>query len=151
MHISSFEQLDEVMSELHDCPFNLDRATFDESAQTWTGFFLRPLWDDPRAEHHGFSLLYTRSRLPVAEATLKISGVKNCVVADNARISRYSFNEIQRVANGVRLHFNEDLDVDLELTTIAATYDEQPLPELRAVYRQYFLVQSGPFIESAAE
>src|SRR4030095_11224629 len=107
---SSVEQLDEVLSNLHDCPFDLDRATFDEDTHTWTGFFLRPLWDDPRAEHRGFSILYVRSRLPVAEATLRFSGVGNCVVADNARIGRYTFNEIEPISNGVRLHFNENLD-----------------------------------------
>src|SRR5438876_11711745 len=123
MHISSVEQLDEVMSNLHDCPFDLDRALFDEATHTWTGFFLRPLWDDPRAQHKGFSILYVRSRLPVAEATLKVSGISNCVVADNARIGRYSFNQIQPIANGVRLHFNEDLDIDLELSAIDANYD----------------------------
>jgi hypothetical protein len=151
MHISSVEQLDEVMSNLHDCPFDLDRAIFDEATHTWTGFFLRPLWDDPRAEHRGFSILYVRSRLPVAEATLKVSGVSSCVVADNAGIGRYSFNETEPLTNGVRLHFNEDLDIDLELgDTVDATYDERPLPKLCAIYRQYFLVQSGPSIETVA-
>ena len=138
------------MSELHDCPFELDRATFDIDTRTWTGFFLRPLWDDPRAEHRGFSILYVRSRLPVAEATLRVSGVGNCVVADNARIGRYTFNEIEPASNGVRLHFNENLDIDLELDGLDATYEERPLPELCAIYRQYFLVQSGPSIETVA-
>ena len=151
MHISSVEKLDEVMSNLHDCPFDLDRATFDEATHTWTGLFLRPLWDDPRAEHRGFSLIYVRSRLPVAEATLKVSGVSNCVVADKAQIGCYTFNEIQPTTKGVRLHFNEDLDIDLELGgAINATYEERPLPELCAIYRQYFLLQSGPSIERVA-
>ena len=151
MHISSVEQLDEVMSNLHDCPFDLDRAIFNEATSTWTGLFLRPLWDDPRAEHRGFSILYVRSRLPVAKATLTISGVKDWTVADNARIGRYTFNEIQPIANGVRLQFNENLEIDLELVgTIDAAYEEQPLPELCAIYRQYFLWQSGPSIETVA-
>jgi len=149
MHISSVEQIDEVMSDLHDCPFDLDRATFDKATETWTGFFLRPLWDDPRAEHRGFSILYVRSQLPVVEVTLSFSGVK-CVVADNARIGRYSFNQIEPIANGVRLQFNENLDINLELNAVDATYDERPLPELCAIYRQYFLVQSGPSIETVA-
>ena len=151
MHISSLEQLDEVMRNLHDCPFDLDRAVFDATKHTWTGFFIRPLWDDPGAEHRGFSILYTRSRLPVAEATLTVSGVKNCVVTDNARIGRYGFNEVEPIANGILLHFNEILDIDLELATmIDAEYGEQPLLELCAIYRQYFLVQSGPSIETTA-
>ena len=151
MHISSIEQLDQVMSNLHDCPFDLDRAVFDEITRTWTGRFLRPLWDDPRAEHRGFSLLYVRSRLPIAEATLTISGVNVCVVADNAQIGRYSFNQIEPIANGVRLHFNENLDIDLGLAGIIdAVYEEHPFPELCAIYRQYFLFQSGPSIETAS-
>lgn len=120
MHISSVEQLDEVMTNLHNFPFDLDRAVFDATRHTWTGFFLRPLWDDPRAEHRGFSILYVRSRLPVVEATLTVSGLNNCVVADNAQIGRYSFNRMEPIANGMRLHFNENLDIDLEL---AATID----------------------------
>lgn len=150
MHISSVEQLDEVMTELHDCPFELDRAVFDEVSHTWTGFFLRPLWDDPRAEHWGFSILYVHSRLPVAEATLKVSGVIKCVVADNARIGRYSFNQTERRANGVQFRFSENLNIDLEIPVVDATYEERPIPELCAVYRQYFLLQSGPSIEMVA-
>jgi hypothetical protein len=150
MHIASIEQLDEVMTELHDCPFDLDRAMFHEATHTWKGFFLRPLWDDPRAEHRGFSILYVRSRLPVAEATLKVTGVSKCLVADNARIGRYTFNQVETIANGVRFHFNENLDIDLEIDAIDATYEERPLPELCAIYRQYFLLQSGPSIETVA-
>lgn len=150
MHISSVEQLDEVMSELHDCPFDLDRALFNEATHTWTGFFLRPLWDDPRAEHRGFSILYVRSQLPVAEVTLHFLGVSKCAVADNARIGRYTFNQVEPAANGLRLHFNENLDIDLELAAIDITYDERPLPEVRAIYRQYLLMQSGPRIETVA-
>jgi len=150
MRISSVEQLDEVMSNLHDCPFDLDRAIFNEATHTWTGFFLRPLWDDPGAQHRGFSILYVRSQLPVAEVTLKVSGVRKCFVADDARIGRYSFNQIEPITNGVRFHFNENLDIDLELGAIDATYDERPLPEVCAIYRHYFLVQSGPSIETVA-
>ena len=151
MHISSFEQLYKAMMGLHDCPFELDRAVFDEVSRTWTGYFLRPLWDDPRAEHRGFSLIYLHSRLPIAEATLTVSGVVKCVVADNARIGRYSFNELEPTANGVRFHFNENLDIDLEIEVIDATYEERPVPELCAIYRQYFLVQSGPSIETVGD
>ena len=151
MHISSFEQLDEVMTELHDCPFDLDRAVFDEATQTWTGFFLRPLWDDPRAEHRGLPILYVRTQLPVVEATLKLSGVRNWLVADNARIGRYSFNQIEPITNGIRLHFNEYLDIDLDLSSsVDADYDERSMPELRAIYRQFFLLQCGPSIKTVA-
>jgi hypothetical protein len=40
--ISSFQELDEVMSNLHDCPFDLDRAKFNQITKTWTGIFLSP-------------------------------------------------------------------------------------------------------------
>lgn len=149
MEISSVEQLAEVMTNLHDCPFDLDRAIFDEVTHTWTGFFLRPLWDDPCAEHRGFSIFYVRSQLPVAEAVLTVSGVNSCEVADEAQIGRYSFNDIEPTADGVRLHFNENLDIDLQLGgVIDANYEERAVPELRAIYRQVLLVQSGPKIET---
>jgi hypothetical protein len=67
--ISSFDELDEVMSNLHDCPFDLTRAEFNRAAQTWTGIFLRPVWEDPRAEHSGW-WLFRSTRLPVVEGTL---------------------------------------------------------------------------------
>ena len=138
------------MSNLHDCPFDLDRATFHEATHTWTGFFLRPLWDDPRAEHRRISIFTVRSQLPVVEVTLSISGVSKCVVADGAGIGLFSFNQIEPIANGLRLQFNENLDIDLELETVDAKYDERPVPELCAIYRESFLVQSGPFIERVA-
>jgi hypothetical protein len=150
-HISSLEQLDEAVSNLHDCPFDLERATFDANAKTWTGIFLRPLWDDPRAEHRGLSLLYVRSRLPVVEATLIVSGVASQAVFDDQGIGRYSFNEIESISNGVRFRFNEALYIDLYLRgPVAATYDEQPAPGLCAIYRQYLLLQSGPRIVTEA-
>src|SRR5205085_10356849 len=150
-YISSIEQLDKVMSNLHDCPFDLDRMTLDTKAETWAAMFLRPLWDDPLAEYRGLSILYARTRLPVVEATLTVSGVINCGVFDDQGIGRYSFNQVEPIATGIRLRFNERLYIDLALAgPIAATYDEQPLPNLCAIYRQYFLVQSGPSIESVA-
>ena len=147
-HISSFEELDEVMSSLHDCPFDFDRTSLDDATGTWSGTFLRPLWEDPRAEHRGVSLLYVRSRLPVVEATLTVSGVKSQSVIDDQGIGRYTFNEVERISNGLLLRFNEAMRIDLHLAgPIAATYDEQPLPGFCAIYRQFFLVQSGPVIE----
>lgn len=52
----SFDQLSEAMSALHDYPFDLGRAVFNEETQKWTGIFFRPLWDDPAAEHAGWAL-----------------------------------------------------------------------------------------------
>jgi hypothetical protein len=152
LQISSFEQLDEVISNLHDCPFDLDRAVFDVTSETWRGIFLRPLWDDPRAKHRGLFLLYSHSRLPVVEATLTIAGVKNHSVIDDQGIVRYSVNEVERMPNGVRLSFNEALHLDFDLAgSISATYDEQPVSGICAIYRQYFLMQTGPEITRVLE
>jgi hypothetical protein len=147
-HISSFEELNEVMSNLHDCPFDLDPAKFNGITKTWTGVFLRPAWEDPRAEHRGLSLLYVRSRLPVVEATLTLSGVMDQSIVDDQGIGQYSFNEIQRIGNDVRLRYNEAMYVDLYLAgSLIATYNEEPLPGICAIYRQYFLLQTGPKFE----
>lgn len=152
MQIRSFEQLEEVISNLHDCPFDLDRSGFDAASETWRGIFLRPLWDDPRAKHRGLFLLYSHSQLPVAEATLTIAGVKNHSVLDDQGIGRYTVSEVQRLPNGVRLAFNEALQIDFELAgSISATYDEQSVSGIRAIYRQYFLMQTGPKITRVLE
>jgi len=152
VQISSFEQLDEVMSNLHDCPFDLDRAVFDADSETWRGIFLRPLWDDPRAKHRGLFMVYSQSRLPVVESTLTISGVKNHSVTDDQGIGRYCVNEVQQIPKGVRLSFNEALQIDLDLAgSISATYDEQPVTGICAIYRQYFLMQTGPEIVEVLE
>jgi hypothetical protein len=152
VQIYSFEQLDEVMSNLHDCPFDLDRAVFDATTETWRGTFLRPLWDDPRAKHRGLALLYQHSRLPVVEATLTIAGVKNHSVVDDQGIGRYTVSEVEQIPNGLRLSFNEALHIDLHLAGgVLATYDEQPLSGICAIYRQYFLMQTGPEIAQVLE
>jgi hypothetical protein len=150
MHeISSFEELDEVMSNLHDCPFDLPRARFDAVAQTWTGVFLRPVWEDPRAEHTGWRL-YGSTRLPVVEGTLTLTGVTQQFVNDEEGIDSYAFNMAERLSNGVRLRYCEHLSIDLRLAgSVSGTYDEKPLPGLVAVYRQRLLLQSGPQIEDA--
>jgi hypothetical protein len=152
LQISSFEQLDEVTSNLHDCPFDFDRAVFDATSETWCGIFLRPLWDDPRAKHRGLFLLYFHSRLPVVEATLTIAGVKNYSVIDDQGIGRYSVSEVERIPNGVRLSFNQALQIDFDLAgSISATYDEQPVSGICAIYRQYLLMQTGPEIRRVLE
>ena len=56
----------EPLTNLHDCPFDLPRERFDASAQTWIGLFLRPVWEDPLAQHTGWRL-YGSTRLPVVE------------------------------------------------------------------------------------
>ena len=152
LQVSSFEQLYEVMSNLHDCPFDFDRAVFDASTGTWRGAFLRPLWDDPRAEHQGLTLVYLRSRLPVVEAFLTINGVKNYSIVDDQGIGRYSVSEVEQIPHGVRLSFNEALHLEFEFAgSMSATYDEQPVPGICAIYRQYFLIQTGPEITPVLE
>jgi hypothetical protein len=150
--VSSFEELEQVMLNLHDCPFDLDRAMFDAVAQTWTGIFLRPDWEDPRAEHKGLPLIYTSTRLPVVEGTLTLHGVTDQFLNDEEGINTYGFDELERQANGVRLRYHEHLYIDLTLAgAIAGTYEERPLPGLVAIYREYFLLQSGPDIQRVSE
>src|SRR5438094_6399604 len=69
-HISTFEELDDLMTKLHDCPFDLKQSSFDKMSGVWSGIFLRPLWDHPRVERHGVSPLYLKTQLPVVEATI---------------------------------------------------------------------------------
>ncbi len=146
--MSSYRDLDDIMSNLHDCPFYLERASYDEAAGMWRGIFIRPLWDDPRVRHRGVPLLYLRSRLPVAEASLTIAGVRSLEVIADQGIGQYTFDELERTAGGLRLRFNEALCLNLELSgTLEAVYDERPLPGYCAIYRQLFLVQTGPIIE----
>ena len=150
--VSSFEELYEIMSNLHDCPFDLDEATFDEAAGRWSGTFFRPLWEHPGAERRWFFLVYCRSRLPVAQASICVTGVTDVQVIDDQGIGRYTLNEIERTGEGVQLRFNEVLRIDLHLAAgIEGTYDEQPLPGVRAVYRTFLIVQSGPKIEELAD
>jgi hypothetical protein len=148
----SFDQLAEVMSALHDCPFDLDRAVFSEETLKWTGTFFRPRWDDPAAEHAGWALVYGRSRLPVAEAFVGVANVAATSVLDDVGIGRYNFNQVERTRDGIRLCFNEAMRIELRLAgPVHATYEERVSSRLRAVYRQFLLVQSGPRIEEVVE
>src|SRR5574341_1176440 len=105
-HISSFKKLDDFMTRLHDCPFDFDRSSIDKLSRKWTGMFLRPLWGDPHAEHRGFSVIYVKTRLPVAEVTLTIRGGEKVEVVDDQGIGVYTFNEIDRTSNGLQLIFD---------------------------------------------
>lgn len=89
-----------------------------------------------------------RTRLPVAETWVKVADVRDVTVLDDQGIGRYTFNEVELVADGVCLCFNERMRINLRVSgQLHATYKEQALPTLRAVYRQFLLVESGPFIE----
>lgn len=146
--IDSFAELADTMTALHDCPFDLDRSTFRESSGSWTGVFLRPLWDDPRAEHKGLPFVYERTRLPVAETRVNVADVRGVAVVDDQGIGRYTFNEVELMADGVCLCFNERMRIDLRVSgQLHATYEERASPTLRAVYRQFLLVNTGPSIE----
>lgn len=146
--IGSFAELADTMTALHDCPFDLDRSTFRESSGSWSGVFLRPLWDDPRAGHKGIPFVYERTRLPVVETWMKVADVRDAAVLDDQGIGRYTFNEVELIADGVSLCFNERMRINLRVSgQLHATYEERALPTMRAVYRQFLLVESGPFIE----
>ena len=48
--------------------------------------------------------------------------------------------------------YPEALHIDLHLAGgVLATYDEQPLSGICAIYRQYFLMQTGPEIAQVLE
>lgn len=140
------------MSNLHDCPFDLDEATFDEQAGTWTGKFFRPVWEDSAAiEHTRSKLVFSRCRLPVVLASVCVSGVQDVRVIHDQGIGWYTLNKIKRISAGVRIEFCEALDIDLRLISgIDVSYDEDPLPGMRAVYRYFLSIESGPEIVKVA-
>jgi len=147
--ISSFEEFAEAMSNLHDCPFDLDKAAFDKQAGTWIGKFYRPLWED-QGDSKGIKFLFWRWELPVVHAIVTVARVRDVQVMDDQDIERYTLNEIERTPDGIRIRSNEAMFIDIHLAEgIEATYDEQPLPGARAIYRGFFLVESGPKIEGA--
>jgi hypothetical protein len=151
-HISSFEELDGVMSELHDCPFDLDDANFDEKVATWTGRFYRPVSEDPSAiERTKSRRVFSRYKMPVVLASVCISGVQQVRLLDDPRIGWYTLNRIKRTSNGIRVEFCEALKIDLDLTgPIDVTYVEDPLPGKCAVYRTFLSIWTGPRIEDVA-
>lgn len=154
--VASFEDLRELMLNLHDCPFDLDEAAFDEQGGTWSGTFLRPLWGHPDAESRRVGIFSTEYRLPVVKASIRIEGVRGIEVIDDQGIGRYTLNDIARAADYVQFSFNEVMRIVLHLAEgIDARYDEQPLPTVRAVYTEFsiafLVVQSGPRIEEMAQ
>jgi hypothetical protein len=69
-------------------------------------------------------------------------------VVEDQGIGQYNFDEIETTSNGVRLRYNEAMYIDLHLAgSVVATYKEKPLPGICAIYRQYFLLQTGPKFE----
>ena len=147
----SFEELDEVMSGLHDCPFDLDDARFDEQAAKWTGRFFRPVSENPSViERTKSRFVFSRYRMPVVLASMGVSGVQQVQLVHDQGIGWYTLNRIKRTADGISIDFCEALRIDLRLTAgIDVTYVEDPLPGKRAVFRTFLSIWTGPKIEDA--
>lgn len=148
--LNTFAAIQGALDErLHDCPFDLEQARFDELGHEWLGRFLRPVHEGPAVQRCG-SFLLGEVRLPVVEALVRFRGVRGVRVLDDPRIRRFSFNRVREIGGGLRLEFNEQLRIELMLTEAwVATYDEAPLPGIEAVYRSVLLVELGPWISVA--
>ena len=150
--IKSFEALREAMSELHDCPFVLSEAVLDPASETWTGKFLKPVWDDLHTETTGIRFIYEKSTLPLVLATVQINGVKAVRVEDDQGIDSYSFNDLEEREDGLRFQFNEAMYLDLDIgQAIDALYEETAVPDRKAVFKSFFIVEFGPTIEKTNE
>jgi len=148
--LTTFERLNEVVSQLHDCPIDLDKAVFDRAAHEWRGTFLRPLWESPGAVHKRRALIIVDSRLPIAEGALCFRQVTDVRILNDQGIGTYTLNKAKRMAGGLRFSFNEALELEILFEGVLdGIYDERPLPGYTAVYRQYLFAQTGPEIESA--
>jgi len=144
--INSFQELVDCMNELHDYPFTLSEATFDNSQKVWKGIFLRPMLESEDRVVHKGSFIYGKTECPVAKATLTISSVSNIEVIDDQGIDRYSFNGVQSTDKGFRLEFNEAMMIEFEVETIMATYSESELSDKTAVFKNLLIIESGPEI-----
>lgn len=143
-----FEALQAALAEVHDCPFELDQAKFDLKRGEWHGKFLLPVWDSPVAAHIRRWLFIVESRLPIVERNVFISGVTACRVRDEARMGCYTFTWAHRTQQGLQLEFNEGLEIELDVNApINGGIDDEAVSDRIAVYRQYFIVQTGPHIE----
>jgi hypothetical protein len=150
-HLSTFEQIKDITSLLHDCPIDLDKASFDRVAHEWHGTFLRPLWESPGAVHKRRALFVVESRLPIAEAALRFRGVAEVRVLKDQGIGTYTLNRATDLSDGLRLSFNEALELEIHFEgSLDATYEERLLPGYSAVYREYLFLQTGPSIEVAS-
>ena len=125
--IDGHESLREICSVLHDCPFELDRATFDRDRETWNGVFFAPTVDPAIAkrpvnpeglEIQRKSVIHTVYRFPLFQMVLSLHGVSAQQVRDGSRIGRYTFNYCRKTAKGWRLVFCEDMEIDLALAGI---------------------------------
>jgi hypothetical protein len=146
--LTSLGAISERLDSLHDCPFDLDQAQFDMQTHEWLGRFLRPLWDGPDAQHRRRAFLVLESQLPVVEARLCLRAVTEVRIIDDQGIGRYTFNRVKRIKGGLQLVFNEELKIDVALSgEPAGTYEEVPVADIHAVYRQVLFIQSGPTLQ----
>lgn len=146
--LAQFGDISERLEELHDCPFDLDQAQFDAEAQEWEGRFLRPVWEGPDVRLRRRALLLAERRVPVVEARLRFHSVFLVQILDDQRIGRYTFNRVARSGNGLRLQFNEGMQIELAFRgEPTASYEEVPAVGIRAVYRDMPFLHSGPTLE----
>jgi hypothetical protein len=146
---SGIDDLERQMAWLHDCPFDLAQARFDRATREWQGQFLRPMWGSPKAKQRWRLLVVRESRLPVAEARLRLRRVTDVHVRNDQGIGTYGFNRVEPLPAGVRLLFNERMSVEVLCDgTVEGSYEETVVPDLRAVYRQFLILQTGPAIEA---
>ncbi|HMS11072.1 MAG TPA: hypothetical protein PKE66_16410, partial [Pyrinomonadaceae bacterium] len=87
--ISCFQELSDCMDGLHDYPFTLSEATFDDRQKLWKGIFLRPMLETEDRVIHKGSFIYGMTECPVAEVTLIIGSVSNIKVIDDQGIDTY--------------------------------------------------------------
>jgi len=150
LDLANLSAISERLNSLHDCPFDLDQAQLNCETHEWLGVFLRPVWDAPEAQHRRRAFLILESQLPVVEARLRLRMVNAVRLVDDQRIGQYSFNRVERIKGGAQLIFNERLKIELAFNgEPAATYEEVPVADIRAVYRQILLVQTGPALQFA--
>ena len=155
LHVTSFEECYELMSNLHDCPFDLEEAIFDNSISQWTGKFLRPLWESPEVERDEQKLILSRFltterlRVPAAKAVVRVHGVAQVQIVSDQGIRLYTFNELKATNVGIRLDFCEAMRIELDLANrVDVTYDEAHFPSVRLAYTNFpFGSQTGPRVE----
>jgi hypothetical protein len=149
VNLRSATAIVEWLESLHDCPFDLAQARFDDDTHAWSGRFLRPVWDGAEAQHRRRAWVTWESRLPVMEVRVSIHQAARVRVLEDQGIRLYTFTGARRIGSGgLRLDFNERLKIEIasehELT---ATAEEVAVTGIRAVYRQWLFVQTGPALE----
>ncbi len=122
--IDGYKSLRHTCSVLHDCPFELDRVTFDPQHGVWNGIFYAPPVD-PAEEKYPVSpegveiqrksVIQTVYRFPLFQMILSLHGVRDQNVRDLSKIGKYTFNRCRPTPDGCRLIFCEDMQIDLSM------------------------------------